>query len=856
MDGHRVRGEDIKKIRPWGRSLTPAVTVEFAHGRNEYRINKRFLDNPLSKLERKENGRFVPLAESDKADEMVRSMINGNLPGRGVSRSEHWGLAQVLWAPQGELALEGLSGDLMNQIRASLGAQVAGPAGDPVEKRIEEAYLKIYTPKGGYKTGKDGAVIVQFREKLQLAIAERTGAKAQQQEYEEAVRKVEDLRANQIYARNTAEALGKQLKETRSRAESYQKLVTERKGRAESVRAEEERYKGLKERIESIATARKELHKAAESLVRIEDELPLQERELLQREKEAVGAKFALGDVRKERSNVDASRMLAEQSKQFTDNSGKLADLDGLLNKITTAQENLDNHKKERAELVAPDEKRLRAIREAISKRNEAKLRIGASLITLEIVPEVDGKLIVVSGEELGEVDLGAGIPARFKGSPEVVADLSGVARITASGPVGSIEEHRAELARYESELKRLTEPFGTADIESLESLLDKSRELAKKIDATQTQVDTWLSGRTLEQIQQQRSEIQAVQAGMVRDHPEWQNQTPDPSALKEAADDISNSFKTRIDEAEARRDTAQNALLEASRRKEQLSSQAEGARKMKESLEVRLAGLTGDGIQDEERAEKLKEATLLWDAARLKLEEIDAQLKQFEGNPADTAARLEKQFQAAEEAADKARDDEKTGEGKLYQLSAKGTYSALAEAEERVASLQAEVADEELHAGAIRLLHDTLIELRNETMATVAGPVESVATQIFRRIAGGRLGDLKLGKSFEATDVVPEISGEAVSLEGVSGGEREQIHLATRLALAEVLAKEERQMVVLDDVMTFTDAARMARVMVVLEEEAGRLQIIVLTCHPERYAGLDKANFVDLEDILRRENS
>ena len=99
---------------------------------------------------------------------------------------------------------------------------------------------------------------------------------------------------------------------------------------------------------------------------------------------------------------------------------------------------------------------------------------------------------------------------------------------------------------------------------------------------------------------------------------------------------------------------------------------------------------------------------------------------------------------------------------------------------------------------------------------------------------------------------VVPEISGEAVSLDAVSGGEREQIYLATRLALAEVLAREERQMVVLDDVMTYTDAGRMARVLAVLEEEAQRLQIVILTCHPERYRGLESAEFVDLEAMAR----
>jgi uncharacterized protein YhaN len=43
-----------------------------------------------------------------------------------------------------------------------------------------------------------------------------------------------------------------------------------------------------------------------------------------------------------------------------------------------------------------------------------------------------------------------------------------------------------------------------------------------------------------------------------------------------------------------------------------------------------------------------------------------------------------------------------------------------------------------------------------------------------------------------------------------------------------------------------------MARVLAVLEEEAQRLQIVILTCHPERYRGLENAQFVDLEAAVR----
>lgn len=98
---------------------------------------------------------------------------------------------------------------------------------------------------------------------------------------------------------------------------------------------------------------------------------------------------------------------------------------------------------------------------------------------------------------------------------------------------------------------------------------------------------------------------------------------------------------------------------------------------------------------------------------------------------------------------------------------------------------------------------------------------------------------------------MMPGVADVPVSIENMSGGEREQIYLATRLALADVLAKGERQLVVLDDVLVATDAGRLARVMGILEEAGQRLQVLILTCHPERYLGLDGAHFFDLDKSL-----
>ncbi len=206
------------------------------------------------------------------------------------------------------------------------------------------------------------------------------------------------------------------------------------------------------------------------------------------------------------------------------------------------------------------------------------------------------------------------------------------------------------------------------------------------------------------------------------------------------------------------------------------------------------------------------------------------------------------RQFEAVNQEASRAREQEVREEARLEGLSAQGPYSVLAAAEERVAQLEQQVKREEVRVEAIRLLQDTVAACRAEAIAAVTKPVEIAATRTLQRIAGRRLGRVQVGDAFEPAAVIPEMVEQAVTLDNLSGGEQEQLYLATRLALAEILGKEERQLVVLDDVLTATDAGRLARVVNVLEDAAQHLQVLILTCHPERYRGLRQAVFFDLE--------
>ncbi len=848
LDGHRVSGRDAEAMRPWGRSLAPAVILEFAHAGADYRLTKRFLDRSFAELERSEGGRFVRLDESDAADERVRQILRSNPPGRGLARLENWGLAQILWVPQGRLEVAGLSGELVSDIRASLGAHVTGTAATRLEKRIEETYAQFYTSQGKLKSGREAPLVVALREKHAAAQKQVRATRELLEAFEASARRVEDLRAQRAQARRDAEAVSQALAEARRRAGSYRGLLSRRDAQRERVKAAEAQCGELKHRVDEIHASTRELGQAEEALERLRGDLQHWGREVEDRQSHAAQTKATLEDLRKDAGQAEQAQRQAEAAQRFADCRKALDELDARRLRIAQAAAALGERKQQRAALFAPDGKALRAIRKAIKERDEAQVRIEAALVTLEITPAADALATLLAGEEPGPKPLRAGAPASFRGSPEVVVDLAGLARLRASGPVESVEEHRAQREAAVRKLQQLTEGFPTTDLEALEALVETSKELDQRVAEAQAQLDALLGDGSAEDLTQERARLAAVRAQILEAAPEWAENPPDVEALREAARAARRAFDEALAVAQASSDRTQQTLASAREQQAALTARREETEKQATSLAARLAALTSDGKPDQQRDAELSQAALAWDAARRVLEEVEIQLAAFDDNPEDTVARLDQQLQAAEETATQALEKEKTEEGRLEHLSVQGPYSALALAQEELARLERQVAEEESRTAAIRLLHDTVAQCRAEAVAAVTGPVEAAATRIFQRVAGRRLGRVQFGEDFAPLHVLPELADGPVPIESASGGEKEQIFLAARLALAEVLAKDERQLVVLDDVLLATDAPRLARVMSVLEEAAQRLQVVVLTCHPERYRGLGAAQFLDLE--------
>jgi len=853
FDGHKVAGEAMKALRPWGRDLGPSVTLELRCGDVDYRLRKQFLVSPKSEIYRLEDGRYVRLAEGVAADERARELLCGESPGRGASDRRHWGLAQVLWAPQGEMKLEQLSATARQTIQQSLGAQVAGEETTAAEQKIAESFARYFTPTGKLRTGADAPPLATLGDQLAKLRERRDKLKTRLAAFDDAVHSIESLRLLTEQARRKLDDLEKQLQKAQVRADEYQNVVSDRDKQTSEAAAAKARFDELNSRIEAIRAATEDQRKAEAAIVSLQEQAASAAREVQLRTEEADRANAAAEQVRRERDAVRDAARKASDAVRFADVTRQLASLEERLEQLRLAQTELDALVARRGGVVAPDARSLAQLQKAIRERDEARVKLDASLISVVWQAEGDWNLETVRADAPLDRPVASGEEVALRGSPEVVFRIPGVGTIRASGPTGSAEPLRKNWEQAAAKVDQLLAVHGGQPLEQLQQASLLAAELDQQIDKVRARIDAILNRKPIDDLRIEQANLTAQRRELLEAYPDWEQSPPNPAQMRAEADRIDREFTDRIDAAENARQQAVAAVSAAAQQVARHEENLKNAQQQLQAAKQRLAVAQDDGRTDQERREQLGELALQWQAAKTRLAQLEEQLKGFGVDPRNEVKVLQRQLDATREETTTTLDRLRFEQGKLDAIINEAPYSALAAEEEAIDELENRIEREQLQADAIRLLHETLSRRKRELIESLVGPVRQRAMQTLSRITGSRFERLEISDTFDLSGIVPRTSPEPVSLEQLSGGEREQAYFAVRLALADIAMQGERQLVVLDDVFTFTDTSRLARIVQVLEEAAERFQIVMLTCHPERYRGLPGAKFFDLEEIVAR---
>ena len=853
MDSHNTKAKEAEALRPWGRMLSPKVNVEFSVGGIRYRLSKGFLQGAHSKLERFEKDAFRPLAEGPDADKFTRGLFTKTPAKSGISSSGQWGLFQVLWAPQGRLELGGLSGDLLSDIRQALSVSVVDSRARDLEEKLQKRYDYFFTSTGKVKTAAGASPLAPLEGSIRVKEGQFEAKKAEYEETQALSVSVKALSEKLEALRGEARQSESDLRDLEKKAEGYQALLGElhrREGEAKAAEAEHGRLKAF---LDQVLGLRGDLAEALKKLSALGISVPALETTLAGCGEEVEKAREAVSRALAAKEEGEALLARAREARRFADLSEKLGKLGQTLEDVAAARAALDQVEAEKAGRAFPGLTEILKIRKAFSALEEAQMQLDASLITLEIVPEADRAGSVESGEAPGPVKLAAGLETRVQGAPEVRLAIEGFGRVRAFGPCESAEEAREVASQSRAALAELAEPYGTADKAALEELHQEGETLKRRAERETDRLKAILGKDSLESLLAAREGLAGEQNGILERFPDWKDSAPNPETLESEARSKTTEAAGALRLAEEAKSAAGERYRNTERDLDRERQQRDSLEESRKGLEEKLARLEADGKSESERHSELRALALSWDSARGRVEEFKKQLADLGDDPVEALRRAREAEKAQN---DELRETERFFDresARLEVASARGLYSEIASLEEELENLRRRYGEEKLAADSIRLLWETYSACRSEMALAVNRAVEGRATEIVSRIAGNPTGRLVLDESMSPSGFIPGDAGKAVGMEALSGGESEQVHFAVRLALAAATGSEERQLLVLDDTLMATDGLRFPRILEILEEASENLQVLVLTCQPDRFAPLAGASRFDLEALRAR---
>jgi recombinational DNA repair ATPase RecF len=813
MDSFKAGGAAAEELRPWGTGLSPSIKVEFEHGGRSYRLSKAFLGSRGARLDRLEGHAYLPLHEKESVDEELRRMLQCEAKGAGLSLSPNWGIAQVLWAPQEGMKLGKVSGPVLESIRASLGGYIAGAGGAKLTKAVEDEYLKSWTPKGKVKAGSGLDLLMRELsnvEQLHQHWFERAALLPQRQkaliEQQEAIATLSARRS----------LLASERTQLAQQAEAYQRLQNEVVTTKQARDLGQERWKSVDGRIIAITLSRRQETELAGVLQDCDRQRAGADERLEHARTQYETEKTALDRLQSEALEIESLTQRWRAAGGYT----------VLLQAVPLAKDLERNQQGLAFHGLPADLPRLRKIDADL---NTARARLEAALIFLEIVPDSAQQITVRNGAPAGHRGIEAGELFRATGSPVVEIEIAGVGVVRAGGPGGSAVELEAQVRSLEGEWTRLA--GGPLDV------VEKCASLREKLVA--------IAGT-----ERQASAMEREKSEFERQYPVWVEQPPAPAAM-------SAEIEYRQTQWKAAHQTVSQALLEAQKdlgQAEMASTTLAHRRAAADAglLKVReeLRSLLADGMSEEQRLQARDAAALESQACAVRLKQTEEELSRF---PADIVTRhqaAEKELATLETSL---RDLEMAGSkmrGSLEDLLNEAPYDKLAAAEEDLAEARLRRNEQQLDADGTKLLRETLQSCGKKAQEGIFDHVASKATELLKRISGrNEWGAITLD-GLSPQDFVPAAAGQGVGLENLSGGESEQVHLATRLALAKILTESAPHLVVLDDVLMATDDKRLGRILEILEEWRSRMQFLILTCHKDRYRALSGADFIAMEEV------
>ena len=819
----RHRSGSVDELRPWGdASASPTVELEFDLGGEHCRLTKSFLHKKRCELQW---GRQH--LDGAEAEDRLADLLGFRHASKGVSKAEHWGIPGLLWIAQGSAhdirdPVLHATDHLRRALNESLGA-VASSGGDEVLARVEAARNELLTastgaPRAAYaealknESALDAALqatdtdIAAYRRQVDSLAALRREHAA-----DEAEQPWRDFRAREqdAAARLTAiQDVERELAAARQQAGQFDERLRLLRSQLDNFAGQEH---DARQRRAALETAREQLAEAtrragqwqgqhAEAVTRFE------------------AARHSLRLARQEDTRRSLAAQLAELRQKARDTAARLAEAEAVNASLRELQKQAAS-----AEIADSD---VASLREQQRRLDEIRIQQAAAATRLRFALD-EGQTIRIGDETV------SGSSERQLVDATLI-ELPGLGRL-AIAPGGldlpALRRAAAELGDRQS---ALLQRLGLASLDAAEARHQAQRLLAGDIRAATASLKS-LAPRGLDAL---RGECDAQLARALETENALAQLPPAPA-------DAANL--PGIAQAESAEDAARHAV-------EQLAGQLNQARLAAGNADTSYAAATREAAAAQaqldvpERAARLAAANAgLTDALAqqaalaARIETLNRQveaarpdfLKQDVERYRRSAEQHEKRFAERRDALLKL-------DVELQAAGALGLDERRAEIERDLAQARRRSAELRRRAVALDHLLTLLRAKRRSLTLRLQAPLQKHLNRYLQLLFPQ--ASLEIDENLSPGPLTRNGSQgpESGDFETLSFGAREQMGVISRLAYADLLKEAGRPtLVILDDSLVHSDAARLAQMKRVLFDAATRHQILLFSCHPEKWRDL-----------------
>jgi DNA repair exonuclease SbcCD ATPase subunit len=838
-----------KAMRPGSGGGITEVVLKFETGAETYRLEKRYAGT---------NGRarltsIGGITLTDQAAEEKLQALLGEPAGKAESAWAHIFVEQGRSADDPTGFANAYRQDLVARFQASGGAIVQQSARDAavsarLSARVNDWFTQAGKARAGSPVAEADAAVLTATQALHDAAARFAQRESAAGRHNEASARIESVQAEQ-------RQLAQELTEARNSAFTIETL---RSALTEQTRALDDAGRAYDRALEAdteIATVRTGLEQRRRELAPLAAAEGAAKEALNERQRQARAAKDAWQAAAKTASAARAEREWRVTAHELAHNRQTQADIKLRLQRVATLEQQITAKRQAIAELAQVTREEAARLREQEDQCGRAQAAIDAISARLSIVeagqPVYFGARLLEPGAVevfAEETEIRIGENVRLALTPGGGTDLQQAARRLAElsrarddlrarigvSSAGAAFEAAERCERARAELRQLLARLEDAGGEALRG---EAQQLAEQETALEARLSHQMQGIEGAQLP---ASIVAAQAAAL-----YAEQARDEAQASEA-------------DLAVRLELAEQAVKQAQEAADAARMHAGDAAAKVSAGEQKLAWLLDQYGEDDVRQRALVDLRAARDQHAQGLEATKASLEGLQPELVhQDILRLERAIQAQEDALQKARAELNQAFGALGADGVSDLEADLLRTRAAFERAQARATAEHLRADALRRLHDLFSDKQRLLAEQYTGPLVAKATEYLRPILGPTtVMQLALeGSEFKELQVYrADRADTAFSFEVLSGGTREQVAAALRLAIAEVLAADHDGClpVVFDDAFTNSDPERIRQLQRMLDLAATRgLQVIVLTCNPRDYSGFG-AREISLERAAR----